>query len=131
MLIGEICKRTELSKDTIRFYEKKGLLKVDRSNSEYNNYKEYTKEHVQQLLLIKNAKRFGFTLNEIKELSQLMKMNLATCSTLRKKVTEKVSDIDKRISELMDMKKMILSSLSETQNKHCNKSNTGNCEQLN
>jgi len=131
MLIGEICKKTELSKDTIRFYEKKGLLKVDRSISKYNNYKNYTEGHVKQLLLIKNAKRFGFTLNEIVELFELMKMNLATCSTLRKKIDAKILDIDKRIMDLVEMKRMIQLNLNEINDTCCSNQEAENCKQLN
>ncbi len=130
MLIGEISKKTNLSRDTIRFYEKKGLLKVDRSNSKYNNYKKYTERHVEQLLLIKNAKQFGFTLNEVAELMELMRLNLATCSTLQKKVNDKLIDIDKRILALTEMKQIILSSLSNSVNTCCANKETKNCKQL-
>ena len=53
MLIGEICKKTELSRDTIRFYEKKGLIKVKQTESEFNNYKDYTEQNLRRLLLIR------------------------------------------------------------------------------
>lgn len=130
MRIGEICRITKLSKDTIRFYEKKGLIKVSRSTSIHNNYKEYTEENVRQLRMIKNAKRFGFTLNEIAELLELMKMNLATCATLRKKVNDKIFDINKRILKLVEMKNMILSNISESENDCCLNVETENCNQL-
>ena len=77
MLIGEISKKTELSRDTIRFYEKRGLIKVESSVSEFNNYKEYTEDTLRRLLLIKKTKRFGFTLNEISELLELVDLNKA------------------------------------------------------
>lgn len=131
MLIGEICKKTDLSKDTIRFYEKKGLLKVNRSKSEYNNYKEYTDEHVKTLLLIKKAKRFGFTLTEIASLLELVNNNLATCTTLQMMVNDKISDIDKRIADLIDMKNIILANLSSAENTCFTNTANNNCKQLN
>ena len=57
MLIGELSKKAQLSRDTIRFYEKKGLIKAKPSASEYNTYKNYTEENLQRILLIKKAKR--------------------------------------------------------------------------
>jgi DNA-binding transcriptional MerR regulator len=42
MLIGKLVKETGLSKDTIRFYEKHGLISVNRKERRSNNYKEYS-----------------------------------------------------------------------------------------
>ncbi len=116
MLIGEIVEKSGLTKDTIRFYEKKGLIKVSRSISEWNNYKNYSSEILEQLLLIKKAKGFGFTLNEIAEIFELIKRNEASCEVLSSKVTEKLNEIDRKIKELKDLKKMILNTI------YCNNS---------
>ena len=115
MLIGEISKQTDLTKDTIRFYEKKGLLEVERSKSDFNNYKHYTSEHLKRLQLIKKAKRFGFTLNEISELLQLFDYRNANCSFLQEKVNRKLIDIDKRIQELKEIKNLILTEIQKAQ----------------
>jgi len=108
MLIGEISKKIGLSKDTIRFYEKKGLLKVNRTTSKFNNYKQYTAEHLSRLQLVKKAKRFGFTLKEIGDLLELKDANKADCSIMQKKVKDKLMDIDRRIQELEELKSSIL-----------------------
>ena len=42
MLIGELSQRTNLSRDTIRFYEKQGIISVSRKERRDNNYKEYS-----------------------------------------------------------------------------------------
>ena len=55
MLIGEIVKKTGLTRDTIRFYERKGLIRVESNFSEWNNYKNYDAKTLQKLLLIKKA----------------------------------------------------------------------------
>lgn len=64
MLIGELSAKTGLSRDTIRFYEKQGLIKVSRGQRRDNNYKEYPEEVVDRLLTVKRLKGLGFTLNE-------------------------------------------------------------------
>lgn len=115
MRIGQICEKTELSKDTIRFYEKKGLIEVRQGDSVYNNYKEYSEQNLQRLLLIKKAKRFGFTLNEIADLLDLVDRKQANCATLKEKVKIKIMDIDRRIQELQDMKTMIFHGMQNAQ----------------
>ena len=127
MLIGEVVSKTGLTKDTIRFYEKKGLIKVKRSDSEWNNYKNYDTATLHQLLLIKKAKGFGFTLNEIADLFDLLAIDKASCGVLSEKVSEKLQDIDEKIKALQDMKKMILSRINGAQG-NCKKE--GNCKSL-
>jgi len=130
MLIGEISKRTQFSRDTIRFYEKKGLIKVRQSDSLHNNYKQYSAKNLEHLLLIKKAKGYGFTLNEIADLLELIQNNQANCTTLRSKVLTKVDNINKQIQELEKKKMMILRQLSDAQG-HCNNEiATENCKQL-
>ena len=63
MKIGELAAKTGLTRDTIRFYEQRGLL-VDISRPyEYNNYKDYGEANVYRLQMIQEGKQFGFTLN--------------------------------------------------------------------
>jgi len=130
MLVGEISNRTGLSRDTIRFYEKKGLIKVDRTNSGWNNYKNYSEEILSRLLLIKKAKGFGFTLNEIAEILDLFEMNTANCSTMSIKASEKLKEIDNKINELEDIKKMIFDRVYEAQNNCVPPSEDANCRIL-
>lgn len=66
MLIGELSRRTGLSKDTIRFYEKLGLIISGNRQAGTRQYKEFSVEMVERLLLIKQGKRLGFSLNEMK-----------------------------------------------------------------
>lgn len=107
MLIGELAKKTDLSRDTIRFYEKKGLISVGRKERRDNNYKEYSAEVLERLFLIKKIKSFGFTLNETDELLEMIGMNTATCSSLSSKVTDKIAMIEAKIQELGEVKQMM------------------------
>lgn len=128
MLIGEVVNRTGLSKDTIRYYEKLELIVVNRTESDWNNYKEYSEENIKTLLMIKRSKQFGFTLNEIRELLFFLESDLASCSTLITKVDKKLEDIDRRIEELNTMKNTILNKVEAVKNT-CGLNNiTGNCK---
>lgn len=68
MLIGELSKQTGLSKDTIRFYEKTGLISARDRCAGTRLYKEYSSETIERLHLIMQGKGLGFTLSEIKQL---------------------------------------------------------------
>ena len=65
MLIGELSQQVNLSRDTIRFYEKMELIQPLVRN---NGYKDYPEQTLQQLKLIQTAKNLGFTLAEIKQI---------------------------------------------------------------
>lgn len=116
MLIGELAAKTGLSRDTIRFYEKQGLIVVGRKERRFNNYKEYTDQTLEQLLTIKRIKGFGFTLNETLEFLELIEANAASCETVSGKVSQKVSVIDAKIKELEQIKQLVLTGLNNCQN---------------
>lgn len=130
MLIGEISNKTGLSRDTIRFYEKKGLIKVSRTDSEWNNYKNYDEKNLNRLILIKKAKGFGFTLNEICEILELYEIDSASCSTLLTRVNKKLAEIDEKIRKLEDVKKMITDRVMNASNNCLLKSEYENCTSL-
>ena len=119
MLIGQLVKNSGFSKDTIRFYEKKGLIKLNKKQRRDNNYKEYPEDILERLLFIKTIKNLGFTLNEIEEFLHLKEMNEATCEGLQPKFYEKISRIEKQIKELEDLKSNLFSTLQKCQNKEC------------
>jgi MerR family transcriptional regulator, copper efflux regulator len=68
MLMGELSKKTGVSKDTIRFYEKLGLIVGSNREAGTRLYKEYGPETVERLAMITQGKGLGFTLSEIKQL---------------------------------------------------------------
>jgi len=105
MRIGKVVEITGMSKDTIRFYEKFGLIKVSRTKSDWNNYRDYDENNLNKLLLIKKAKSFGFTLNEISEIIILLDTNVANCTTLSNKANNKLIEIDRKINELKSLGK--------------------------
>lgn len=125
MLIGELSRKTGLSRDTIRFYEKRGLIKAKGSDNPYNNYKNYTEDVLQRLLAIRKIKHLGLTLNETAGLLDLIEWNRASCDTVLEQVTGKIALIDKRIQELTTAKQHMLSLVSG-----CNKTKEGNCPSL-
>ena len=110
MQISELCRKTEMTKDTIRFYEKIGLLaQIERKA---NGYKDYSNRHVEQLKLLKHAKELGFTLNEIKELAELLFMKQLTQAEMTTFLINKEQEIDNKIMQLKAFKQEIKSTLA-------------------
>jgi len=115
MLIGELSSRCGLSRDTIRFYEKKGLIAVDRKERRDNNYKEYSEEILAKLLTVKRLKNFGFMLNEAADILEMIEVNGATCGNVSDKISDKVRVLDEKIRELIEIRGMLLESSRKCQ----------------
>lgn len=119
MLIGELVERTGLTKDTIRFYEKKGLIAVDRKSRRANNYKEYSDQVLQKLLLIRKLKDMGFTLNEIDTFVELWRDEDASCANVKYTLEKKVKLVTEQIQRLTELKTRLAQSLVQCNNNDC------------
>lgn len=98
MRIGAIATATGISRDTLRFYEKRGLLRARRTA---NGYRDYPPEAVDWLRYIRTAQSLGFTLAEIEaELPLLAAPAEASGPVLRAALAAKLEEIDRRIDGL-------------------------------
>ncbi|GAB2642659.1 MerR family transcriptional regulator [Emticicia sp. W12TSBA100-4] len=129
MLIGELSNKTGLSRDTIRFYEKQGLISIGRKERRENNYKEYSENTLHKLLTIKRIKSFGFTLNETEEFLTLLDRDAATCENVAEKMNEKLFKIEERIKELQALKASLSNDLTNCMS-NCCQSESNNCQML-
>lgn len=127
MLIGELSKRSGLTRDTIRFYEKQGLITIGRRERRVNNYKEYPESVLRRLLLFKKIKSYGFTLNESAEIIALIDANLASCDLISKTAEDKISLIDAKIAELRSIKELLQTSVDSCLNGCCTGKADDNC----
>lgn len=110
--IGEVAKETEASIDTIRYYERLGLL-VKPSRS-MGGFRLYSKESIEKLRFIKKAQSLGLTLGEIKGIMQCSQEGLKPCCDLvRKLFTKKIEEFESKIEELQRVKKDLEALLSE------------------
>lgn len=100
MRIGELSTRTAVSRDTIRLYERMGLLAQVARPHPMNNYKEYAANNVKRIGLIKNLKSFGFTLKECHEVISLMEGDRIDEDNRRELITRKLIEIENKIQEL-------------------------------
>lgn len=113
MLIGELSCLTGVSKDTIRFYEKKGLIKITKTHRLANNYKDYPAETVNLLLFIKRAKSFGFKLDEIREWLEDWKGGKVPIAQKIQVFEAQVENIQAKIEEFIALKKTLEAKLNE------------------
>ena len=104
MLISELAKQTGLSKDTIRFYEKRGLIEATERQAGSRVYKEFSLEMVERLVMISQGKSLGFTLNEIKELIDASIDGLMPISQKIKVTEDKLREIAQKIEQLNSIK---------------------------
>lgn len=111
MLIGQLAQRTGFTRDTIRFYEKHGLIALPRKARRENNYKEYPDEVLERLLTIKRIKGMGFTLNETQDILDLVDADAATCGNIAERVHRKVTDIEEKIGALISLRETLRSSV--------------------
>jgi MerR family Zn(II)-responsive transcriptional regulator of zntA len=119
MLIGELVEKTGLTKDTIRFYEKKGLISLDRKSRRENNYKEYPEQVLDKLMLIRKLKDLGFTLNEIDTFLELWHEGDASCQNLKYTLENKISLVTEQLQKFSELKTRLTESLTKCNNNDC------------
>jgi len=101
MTIGEVSKRTGIGVETIRFYEREGLIpKPPRRSS---GYRSFPPDTVRRLRFIRRTRDHGFTLQEIKELFELRALPGEQVAEVRKQLAAKLEDIRRRIEELQTL----------------------------
>ena len=105
LTIGELAKQGQVHIETIRYYERRGLLPEPlRAQS---GYRVFSFDDVRRVRFIKRAQELGFSLKEIKELFALQSKPRATRADVRKRAEEKIADIDEKLRDLQAMKESL------------------------
>lgn len=102
--ISDLAKEFNLTTRTIRYYEELGLIKPQRTE---NGNRIYTKKHYAQLKLVLRGKRFGFSLDEIKEMVLLFDKDRTGEKQLERTIeygSQKLGEVNQRIKELNEIK---------------------------
>ncbi len=104
MKIGELSREVNLSVDTLRYYERRGLIpKPPRMAS---GYRRYSADDVRRLKFITRAKELGFTLDEIRELLSI-RSDGSDCESVKTLAEAKAQEIDVRIKKMLHMKRVL------------------------
>ena len=97
LTIGAVAKRAGVAIDTIRYYERQGLLPEPMRRA--SGYRSYGDSAVAQLRFIRRAKDLGFTLEEIRDLLTLSTDRLHGVKRVKQRATQRLAAIEQRIAE--------------------------------
>ncbi len=107
MKIGELSYATGLSVDTIRFYERRGLIDETVIRRERNNYRNYTDDASTRLLMIKAAKNLGFSLKEISALGELWSSGTLDTAGKISILESKLRELERKKNDIARLERMI------------------------
>ena len=99
--IGKLAQMAGVGVETVRFYQRKELLREPETPGSVRTYNE---EDAQRIIFIKKAQELGFSLAEVKELLELNTKPRVTCGTVKKKTLDKIAEIDLKIADLQKMR---------------------------
>jgi len=99
--IGELARAADVGVETIRYYERRGLLAQPPRRT--SGYRQYPPQSVRRVRFIRRAQTLGFTLKEIQELLALRVDDDRTCADVRALARAKLEDIERRVAELQQM----------------------------
>ncbi|MFC2553445.1 MAG: Cd(II)/Pb(II)-responsive transcriptional regulator [Rodentibacter sp.] len=106
MRIGQLANALGCTVETIRFYEKQGLLPAPHRTN--GNFRKYDEEHVQRLSFICNCRSLDLSLNEIKTLLSLENHNEQRTEEINRLLDRHIKDVAKRIHELAHLRMKLI-----------------------
>ena len=105
MTIGSLARLAEVGVETVRFYEREGLLAQPRRPG--RGYRVYPPEALERVRFIRRSRAMGFSLDEIRELLALRARPGVPCGRVREQALAKVADIDRKLEELRRLREAI------------------------
>ena len=106
MKIGELAKLTDCQVETIRYYEKEGLLPPPARTDA--NYRVYTQAHTERLIFIRNCRSLDMTLEEIRSLLNLRDSPQDQCESVNALIDEHIQHVKARIDGLLALQTQLL-----------------------
>lgn len=113
--IGEVAKLSGVGIETLRFYEKSGLL--ERPSRTASGYRMYDDSILDRLAFIKKAQVLGFSLDEIRELIVHKRKGENPCSHVRAKVKDRLADLDEKIRTMTQYRDELAAELKQWEKK--------------
>jgi len=102
LTIGKLAKQTDVTIETIRYYQRLGLLAEPEKPD--SGYRDYPADAVTKIRFIKRAQQAGFTL---KEIATLLALDGAHCADVRLLAEQKCQQIDEQITALMALRQIL------------------------
>jgi DNA-binding transcriptional MerR regulator len=108
--IGKLAEACCVSRDTLRHYERKGVLKAGRST---NGYRTYPEKALARVKLVRRALAVGFTLDELSTVLKVRDQGGAPCRRVRQLAAEKLAAVESQLSDLLALRDELRSSLKD------------------
>jgi DNA-binding transcriptional MerR regulator len=103
LTIGQLGEATDTKVETIRYYEKIGLLPAPRRTT--GNYRSYAAEHLQRLGFIRRARELGFAIEEVRELLELAAHGEKPCEEVDQLAASHLEATERKIEALMRLRR--------------------------
>ena len=98
MRIGELARATNTKTETIRYYEREGILPAaDRTDS---NYRDYSEDHLATLTFVRRARELGFSMAQVRELLALSEHDDKPCQDVDELVQRQMAEVERKIADL-------------------------------
>ncbi len=120
MKIGELAKSTGTAVETIRYYEKIGLMpKVARTDG---NYRSYGSGEAERLTFIRRARDLGFGIDQVRALLALSDQSERECGVVDALAKKHLADVERRIADLTALRRQLSSLITQ-----CKSGSIANC----
>lgn len=108
---GELARLAGVSTDTLRHYERKGVLARPRRGA--NGYRQYPPGALARVRLVRRALAFGFTLDELARVLRTRERGGAPCREVRALASGKLAEVEARLAELLELRGELRAILAE------------------
>jgi DNA-binding transcriptional MerR regulator len=110
LTIGQLSRATDTNIETIRYYEKIGLLPTPRRTA--GNYRCYATEHLQRLGFIRRARELGFSIGDVRVLLKLAAQTESRCEEVRQLVARNLEATERKIEALTRLRRDLRDTLN-------------------
>lgn len=110
MKISELAQATGVTADTLRYYEKQGLL--DAPQRQDNGYRAYSAADAQRVRFVRSAQMLGFSLAQIREILPDLVQGRLSRSGIEQRLNAKIAEIDARFEELRHLRQELVGTLA-------------------
>jgi DNA-binding transcriptional MerR regulator len=117
MKIGQVASEAEVSIDTVRFYERRGVLPEPARRP--SGYREYPASTVERIRMARMLQNLGFTLDEIIDMLHAHDAGTATCDSEQWRLGGVLDRIDTKIAELRRTRRLITTTIQECRTGRC------------
>lgn len=105
LTIGQLARRTGVNVETIRYYERVGVMPRPRRTE--GGHRAYVEPEVRRLGFVRRARELGFNLDDVRELLRLVDSGDVTCAEVRERTLRHLTDVRARIADLRRMERVL------------------------